>query len=142
MDSTATLTQDTALAIRTVASPAAYSDLANFTGFDNLGGGSGTQIPTTHFKSSAKEFKVGLKDNGTLSTTMDYDDADAGQLACQAAQDDSTLAYFQLTLADGTTPIARFAAYVLKFAISGKPDDVYRVAMDLLISGAVTWSAS
>jgi hypothetical protein len=119
--------------------PTTYTACANiksFSGFD----GQGSDIDVTNLASAAKEFRIGLIDNGMLSLDMHLDRADAGQLAMQAAQVGSLLKAFKLILPSGSTPNASFNAYVKKFALQGAVDGVVGLSVDLKISGAVTWS--
>ncbi len=119
--------------------PQTYTAVANvktFNGFD----GSASDIDVTNLQSTAKEFRLGLIDNGMLSLSVDLDRGDAGQLALQAAQVGSLQKAFKLILPSGSTPTASFNGYVKKFAIDGGVDGVVKVSIDIKISGAVTWS--
>lgn len=119
--------------------PQTYTAVANvktFNGFD----GAASDIDVTNLASTAKEFRLGLIDNGMLSLSMDLDRGDAGQLALQAAQVASAQKAFKLILPSGATPTASFNGYVKKFAIDGGVDNVVKLAIDIKISGAVSWA--
>lgn len=119
--------------------PTSYTACANvrtFNGFD----GAASDIDVTNLSSTAKEFRLGLVDNGMLSLGMHLDRSDAGQLALQAAQVGSLLKAFKLILPSGSTPNASFNGYVKKFAIDGAVDAVVNLSVDIKISGAVSWA--
>lgn len=109
------------------------NNLKTFTGFD----GEASEIDVTNLSSTAKEYRLGLVDNGKFSIEVDYDGADNGQLACKAAQVAGTLKNFKLTLPD--THTYTFTAFVKKVPLSGGVDQVVKISsIDLRISGAVT----
>lgn len=110
------------------------SNLKTYNGFD----GQASEIDVSNLDSTAKEFRLGLVDNGQLSLDVDYNLADAGQAACDAARIASAAKSFKLTLPDAST--ATFTAYVKKFARQGGVDAVIKGTLDLRISGAVTWA--
>lgn len=119
--------------------PVTYSAVGNvksFNGFD----GAASEIDVTNFASVAKEFRLGLIDNGMISFECHLDNADGWQLACRAAQVGSLLKTFKLILPSGSTPNASFSGFVKKFSLQGAVDGVVAASIDVKISGAVTWS--
>jgi hypothetical protein len=118
------------------ATPVTWTNINNlktFTGFD----GEASEIDVTNLSSTAKEYRLGLVDNGKFSIEVDYDGADNGQIACKAAQVSGALKNFKLTLPD--THTYSFAAFVKKVPLSGGVDQVVKIStIDLRISGAVT----
>lgn len=119
------------------ATPTTYTKIANvhdFTGLD----GAASEIPVTNFDSTAVEIRLGLQDFGQFSMNMDFDGADAGQLAMIAAQAAAAQHNFKIVLTNAQT--ASFAGYVKKFSLTGGVDAVYKRAADVRISGSVTIS--
>ena len=120
------------------ATPVTWSqvkNLATFNGFD----GSASEIDRSNMDSVAKEFLLGLVDNGSFTVGIDYDYADAGQAALLAKQVSGIITDFKLTLPD--TRVATFTAYVKKLPIAGGVDQkVRRDGVELRISGAVSWA--
>jgi len=117
------------------ATPVTYTTVGNvksYSGFD----GEASEIDVTHLLSSAKEFRLGLIDNGKLSFECDQDDNDAGQIAVLAGQVAGTIQNFKLTFSNAK--VASFTAFVKKFTRSGGVDQVLKQQCDLRISGAVT----
>ena len=140
MTSTAISAQGTTLSIDTGSggSPT-YTPIANiksFSGFD----GSSSEIDVTNLSSAAKEYRLGLEDNGQFNLELDRDFADAGQTALLSARDSQAAKQFKLLLPNGESAI--FTAYVKKFSVGGGVDQVVKGSVDMRISGAVNWAAS
>lgn len=119
------------------ATPNTYTAVKNiktFSGFD----GSAPEIDSSNLDSTAKEFIIGMVDNGQFTMELDNDSSDAGQLALRAKRDASAKANFKLVLPDAST--ASFSGYVKKKGLGGGVDQALKSAVDIRISGAVTWS--
>jgi hypothetical protein len=112
----------------------AVKNLKDFSGFD----GSASDIDITNLDSTAKEFRAGLVDNGQFTVNLDLDNSDAGQLAVRAAQVAGITKNFKLTLPNGN--VASFSGYVKKFGAAGGVDAVVKSAIDIKITGAITWA--
>lgn len=138
MTSTAIRAQGTTFGIDTSVSGSpsytAVSNIKTFSGFD----GSSSEIDVTNLASAAKEFRVGLEDNGQFNIELDRDLADVGQTALLAARDSNDGKLFKLTLSNGA--YATFTGYVKKFSMSGGVDAVLKGSVDIRISGPVTWT--
>jgi len=110
------------------------SNVRSFTAFD----GSAADIDVSNFDSTSKEFLIGLRDNGTFAAEVDYDQGDAGQLACIAAQASQAKKQFQLTLPD--THVATFNGYVKKAGLNAGVDASNKRPIEIRITGDVTWT--
>lgn len=108
------------------------SNVKTFSGFD----GSSAEIDVTNLDSVAKEFRLGLRDNGQFSLELDRDFADPGQTALNAAQTASDEQQFKIKFSN--EKMATFKGYVKKFSLSGGVDQVVKASCDIRISGAVT----
>lgn len=130
--------------------------IGQITGFSGVGSGSATEIETTNFDSTAKEFVVGLRDNGSISINLDWDPQDASHdvlndlvggankrffIACSEAATDPTFAASTYTLPTARTTID-FQAGVVSFQLDAGTDDVWRGTVELRISGALTITAA
>ena len=137
MTSTAISAQGTTFAIDTSISGSPsftlIKNIKSFTGFD----GSNSEIDVTNLSSTAKEYRLGLEDNGQFALELDRDFSDAGQTALLAARDSQTGKQYELTLANGET--ATFTGFVKKFSMAGGVDQVVKGSADIRISGPVTW---
>lgn len=129
--------------------------IGQITGFSGVGSGSATEIETTNFDSTAKEFVVGLRDNGSISINLDWDPQDASHdtlndlvggankrffIACSEAATDPTFSATYTLPTDRTT--IDFQAGVVSFQLDAGTDDVWRGSVELRISGALTITAA
>lgn len=127
--STAVKSQGTTIGISTVLAVPVYVTIANVKGISGLGSGEASDIDITHLSSSAKEFAVGLKDEGTITLTLDYDPDDAGQTDLQTSVDNSAMCKFKITL----------PSTVGAFTFSGTPKSFSKeIAVDGVITSSVT----
>ena len=107
-------------------------NVRSFSGFD----GAASEIDVTNLDSLAKEFRLGLVDQGQFTMELDYDNSNAGHIALRAKQVSGILSNFKLTLPNSN--IITFNAYVKKFSLAGGVDAVAKTQVDLRITGAVT----
>ncbi len=121
--------------------PAAYTKIKaikSFSGFD----GEASEVDVTDLDSTAKEFLLGLVDNGkfsiTLNSTGGNASADAGLQALYAALNDGAIRKFKLTLPNGA--VASFSAFVKTVPLSGGVDQALQSQIGFRISGPLTWA--
>lgn len=115
-------------------------EIAGVVGF-NGPDGSAQVIDATHLRSTAKEKKIGLRDEGSLSLELNYLPKDPGQAALQAARTANTKVSIRITLTDDSpATTATFDAYVPDFQIKGGVDEKVSATCKMEITGAVTWS--
>jgi Lambda phage tail tube protein, TTP len=122
------------------ATPATYTAIANVRSFSDFESGSAAEIDVTNFASTAKEYRLGLVDNGSFTMTIDHSNADSGQAALQARRLDGVAANMKVILPSGTTPTASFSGLVKKFTKSAAVDGVVTASVDVRVNGAITWS--
>lgn len=134
MASTALDTQGTTLKIDNTTPGTAdqlIENIKSFSGFD----GESTEIEVTNLDSTAKEFRVGLKDNGSFSLEWNPDYSATGQNVVRAAG--NTVKTFELELPNGST--AGFQGLIKNAdSISGGVDAVLDGSVSIRINGAVT----
>lgn len=109
--------------------------IRNYSGLD----GEASEIDTTHLKSDAKEFDIGLQDFGgfTLEWLTDY--ADEGQNSLRDAQASGAKKTIAVTFTDGT--VAEFEAFVKNAQrLSGGIDATVDGGATLRITGAVSFT--
>jgi len=117
--------------------PNTWTPIANihtFSGFD----GSAQNLDVTNLQSVAKEYLIGVKDLGNFTLELDLDPADPGQLALLAAQSSQAKKQFKLTLPSANT--ATFFGFAKKVGSAGAVDQPLKRAVEILISGDVTWT--
>lgn len=120
-------------------SPSVYTTIPNIVSIDGPGG-SASEIDVTNLSSSAKEFKIGLKDEGTIGVEMNYDPTNAQHTGLLTDRDNRTLRSFKVVLTDSGAEVWSFQAYVQEARLSVQPDSVTKLNATLRISGPVTRS--
>jgi len=120
-------------------SPESFTTIAEITDFDGPSG-SASEIDVSSFDSTAKEFLIGLKDEGQFTFSCNLVPDDTSQSGLRDDRDNRDLRNFQITLTDSPATTLDFAAYVMSFATSGSVDAAITASITLRISGAVTWS--
>jgi len=103
-------------------------------------GSSAAEIDVTDLDSTAKEFRTGLKDSGSITMNGFVLDSDVGQAAMLAAFSAQTSKNFKVTYPSGSTPIRTFAGSVKAFPEVGNvsTDGVVDGSIEIRVSGAVT----
>lgn len=129
-------TQGTVFAINSAGSGSpvwtTIKGIVSFSGFD----GQAAEIDISDMESVAKEFLIGLPDNGSLSLDANWMPADAGQVALRTARTARTLESFKITWSDNTT--TTFSGYVMQASRNGGVDAKVDTSFVIRISGAVT----
>lgn len=122
-----------------------YNAISEVNNFSGIGGGSASVIDVTSFASTAKEKRMGLKDEGQVKLDMKMDPTNAGQSALKSARNAQTEVTIKVELdnslgVNGTT--WTFNGYVLTFEQSGGVDAVVDVSTSIEITGAITETAA
>lgn len=121
------------------AGPEVFSDVAEIVDFDGPSGES-SEIDVTHLNSTAREYLLGLRDEGEISFTANLVPQDVQQKGLRADRDNKVLRNFKIILTDVADTTLSFAAFVKSFGISGSTDDKVVANFTLRVSGAVTWA--
>jgi len=120
-----------------VAGPISYKPLLDIAPKTFSGpGGAASVIDATNLSSTAKRKRVGLKDEGQMTFTVNYTNDNAAHLALRAARANNALADFELEFEDGT--VWTFGGYVLQFQLSGSVDGLIEGSVSVEIDGEVT----
>lgn len=114
--------------------PQEIGQVNSFSGFD----GEAADIDITVLKSTAKEFRQGLQDNGNFSIEVQFDPNDVGQDECDIARAAQATRDFRLLLASGDE--ANFEIYVKSFSKTGAVDGTVTGTVNMKITGDVVWS--
>lgn len=137
MSSSALETQGVLIQRGDNASPNVWTTIPEIVSFDGPGG-SASEIDVTDLSSTAKEFRMGLKDEGDFSFEMMYLPNNAEHSGLQDDRTNRTLRNFLVTLTDSPQSTLHFTGYVRDFSVSGGVDDVLRANVTVRISGDVT----
>ena len=103
-------------------------------------GGQAAVIDITHLTSTAKEKMMGLRDEGQLTLTLNYDATNTGQAALLADRASRSKKKALIKFSDTATHIAVFDGYCLAFSITGAMDNKVSANAVIEIDGAVTFS--
>jgi hypothetical protein len=121
------------------ATPVTWTEILQIKDF-KPSGAVASEIDVTDLKSTAKEFKTGLVDSGSLSMSIFPLTTDPGQIAVKAKHAASTIGSFKLTAPDAK--VYTFSAFVKNFPVMPDTavDGVQTGSIDLRVSGSVTVS--
>jgi len=119
------------------ATPVAWTEIGEITDFSGPDG-TANEIDTTHLGSTAKEFLMGLPDEGSISLSINWEPSDTGQQAVIAARKARTEKDFKITYSDSST--ATFKGYVLGLSSSGAVDGKIDGSITIRITDEVTWA--
>lgn len=117
-----------------------FTAIAEVYGFAGLGGAASAETDVTTFESLAKEFLLGLPDEGEITLNLFLLPSNAQQEGLWTDRANQTLRNFQIHLTDSPATVFSFAAYVKSFNIGGQRDGAVTADIALRVSGAVTWS--
>ena len=112
-----------------------YADLAVTIKDPNFQGGQTTEIDVTVLKSTAKEYALGMDDNGTFSMAGNWKAGDPAQKALVAARSDKKTRAFRVTFADGSK--FEFLGLVTQYQWQGQLDNVVSATFNVRVTGAV-----
>ena len=99
-------------------------------------GGTSSEIEKTTLCSTAKEYVLGLQDNGNFNFNMNYKMSDPAQQELMTARADRMPRWFELEYPDDSKSI--FQGYVKQFDRSGQAGQIITAAVSVRITGPVT----
>ncbi|QEA10897.1 major tail subunit [Bordetella phage vB_BbrS_PHB09] len=140
------LTQGTKLEVSTApaddleAAGITYADLSVTIKDPNFQGGQTTEIDVTVLASEAKEFGLGLDDNGTFAMSGHWMPDDPAQAALIAARSDKETRAFRVTFRDEST--FEFLGLVTQFQWQSQLDNTISGSFNVRVSGAVKMTAA
>jgi len=112
----------------------AIGEVTDFSGPD----GTATEIDTTHLLSDAKEYLMGLPDEGNFTLSINWEPTDVGQAAAIAARKARAEKNFKVTYSDDST--ATFKGYILGLSSSGAVDGKIDGSITIRITDEVIWA--
>jgi len=111
-------------------------EVTDFTG----PGGAAAVIDITHLQSTAKEKMIGLRDEGQVSMSLNFNATDTGQVNLIADRASRTKRNALIKFADSDTNAVAFGGYCLQFSISGAVDNKISANAVIEIDGAVSYT--
>lgn len=135
------LTQGTKLEVSTTvaddlaSSGLSYADLSVTIKDPNFQGGQTTEIDVTVLASAAKEYALGLDDNGTFTMAGNWKSDDAAQKILVDARGDKQSRAFRVTFSDGSK--FEFLGLVTQFQWQSQLDNVVSGTFNVRVNGAV-----
>lgn len=118
-------------------SPVAVNGIKSITG---IGSGSATEIDVTTLASTAKEFKQGLRDFGSIEVDMIRNQDDLGQVEMFNAMGLQATRTVIVTLPTSTANVATFEGFVQSISTDISADGAVMGKAKIRITGAVAWS--
>lgn len=113
--------------------------VGNVVGF-NGPSGSANVIDCSHLGSTAREKRMGLPDEGSLSMDVLFSATDGGQKKLRECRAARTQGHFAIKLTDASSNHVHGDCYVTGFAITGAVDEILKGSITLEITGPLTWA--
>lgn len=137
-------TQGTIFRVGNGDSPLTYTVVGGVTGISGLRSGAPNEIDVTDLSSTAREFLLGLKDEGTHTVNLNLDPADTGQQRLATLRSSRAEESFQIELSNagaGSPPTGTtytYQARVSTFPFDLNPDDAARAQVTIRVTGDIT----
>ena len=119
----------------------AFETIPNVVSFQGPGG-QASVIDVTNLTSTAKEKRVGLRDEGQLSLSLHFNPDDTVHLGLRLDRSNRARRQYKITFTD-TAPAATwttwtFYGYVTQFSVQGGVDAVVEASVTIEIDGDIT----
>lgn len=118
-------------------SPVTVAGIKSITG---LGSGQASEIDVTTLASTAKEFRMGLQDFGSVQLDMVRNFDDAGQAEMLDAMDQQEQRTCIFTLPTATLNVCTFEGFVTQMTTDVSADGVVTGTATIRITGEPVWS--
>jgi hypothetical protein len=121
----------------TNSSPLVYVPVDGVTNVRDLRSGSGAEIDITDLSSTAKEFSLGLKDEGSMTLDVIVNRDDAGQSRIIALRNSRLTGLFKITVPTSPNYVITFSGIVTQFPFTLAVDDVIRGSITIRVTGTI-----
>jgi hypothetical protein len=126
-------------------SPSAWIVVGGVRAINDLRSGTAAELDVSDLSSTAKEFVLGLADNGAMNLEMLYDPEDPGQIRLESLRETSDIASFRVQI---PSPLAgspdrrdyTFEGFVQTFPFSVGVDAAITGTVSVRVTGAITKS--
>lgn len=119
---------------------ASTATIGGIISMSGIGSGSASEIDVTTLASTAKEYRQGLKDNGSMTFELIRDEDDLGQVELKEMEDAQATREFVITLPSSTLNVFTFDGFVTSLTTEVGADDVVRGTCTVKITGAIVVS--
>jgi predicted secreted protein len=130
-------TQGCTIRYSDMASPEVWADIVCITSISGPDG-QRQEIDKTCLDSVAREFEMGIRNEGSVQFDVIYDGDEASHTTLYDDFQSASQRNYRLVLDDSPEEIFSFAAFVSAYQFQIGIDDVVRVSVTLRITGAVT----
>ena len=117
-------------------SPFTYVTIAEVKSIDGPGGQT-AEIDVTDLSSTAKEFVLGLQDEGDITLDMNYIPSNAQHVQLRTLRGSGDSGNFQIAFTDSPVTTWTFLAKVKSFSISNAVDNVTGLSVTLRVTGSI-----
>ena len=139
MSDQALVSQGMTIGIGDGASPEVYTTINEINTISGPGG-SASEIDVTDLNSTAKEFRLGLSDSGTITLALNYIPANVQHALLRSRWVDGVITNFRITFTDSPNTLWTFAAFVQELSVENGVDAVTTGSVTLRVSGSITES--
>lgn len=137
--------QQSFIEVEDLGSPGEWIRVGGVTGIRDLRSGTAAEIDTTDLSSTAKEFILGLADNGTMGLDVLYDPEDPGQVILETLRETSAVNNFRVGVPNplqsgsptGFTMFS-FAGFVQTFPFNAAVDAALTGTVSIRLTGTIT----
>lgn len=119
--------------------PEVFTSVGEVTSIDGPGG-EASEIDVTHLASTAKEYLIGLPDEGNITLDCALLPDDVGQTRLRNDRVNATLRNYKITLTDSPATTITFSAFCKGFRMTAGIDAKMMASVTLRVSGAVTYN--
>lgn len=135
--SNALTSQGMTLGVGDGASPEVFTTIAEINSIDGPGG-QANEIDVTDLSSTAKEYLIGLQDEGDVTLEINYIPQNTQHAQLRSDKASATQRNYRITFTDSPATTWTFAAYVKGFSISNSVDDRTVASVVLRVTGSIT----
>lgn len=131
--------------VEDLGSPGIFVRVGGVTSIRDLRSGTAAEIDVSDLSSTAKEFILGLADNGTMGLDLIYDPSDPGQIILETLRETSAENAFRVGVPNplqsgsptGFTEFS-FSGFVQTFPFSASVDAALTGTVSIRLTGAIT----
>lgn len=129
--------QQSFLEVADLQTPAEWVRVGGVTGIRDLRSGTAAEIDVSDLSSTAKEFVLGLADNGSMGADVIYDPEDPGQIILETLRETSAVNSFRVGVPNplGSGSPTGFTLFAFQGFVTTFP---FNAAVDAALTGTVS----